>query len=186
MKNYIICILLVIATGLSAQSEKPIEKGQLMVGGSGAFAYGIELTDTDNTNGEFSISLSPSVGLFVSHGFALGVSPTIYFSSIFGDYTDTYTGFGLGFFLAKYFDIGLFVKGTLEYDFISINRDYYEDPNRSHHVSIIPEVGYAFFLGPNVALELAIKNQIRMDFSPDQSAQYNSRTYFSAGFQIFL
>ncbi len=33
MKQLIICLLLVISTGLLAQSEKPIEKGQLMLGG---------------------------------------------------------------------------------------------------------------------------------------------------------
>ena len=188
MKHSIIVVLLVISTGLLAQSEKPIEKGQKMVGGGASFGYGIELTDTETTSGEIRFSLYPSVGFFVAHGFALGASPSFSISGGFGDITNTYTSVGLGIFLIKYFDIGLFVRGTIDYDFNLRNYEttFYSDKSRSHSLSFIPAVGYAFFLGPNVSLEIALNDRFELGFAPDESVSVHSRTYFSAGFQIFL
>ncbi len=67
----------------SGQSEKPIEKGQLMLGGAGSFGYLSELSESETSYGQLSFSLDPSVGFFVAHGFALGVSPSVGFTSIF-------------------------------------------------------------------------------------------------------
>lgn len=188
MKQLIICLFLVISTGLLAQSDKPVEKGQLMLGGGGSFGYGTELSDSETTSGNMSISLYPSMGLFVSHGFALGVSPSIDFSTSFGDYTNTNTSLGLDIFLVKYFDFGLFIRGSFGYDFGMINLDPYYNAEKMiyHSVAFIPAVGYAFFLGPNVALEIAVNNKLNMEFRPEQTSTLRSRSYFSAGFQIFL
>lgn len=189
MKQLIICLLLVISAGLLAQSEKPIEKGQMMLGGGGSFGYGSELSDeSETTSGNVSFSLNPSVGFFVAHGFALGVTPSISFTSSFGDYTNNYTTLGLGVFLVKYFDIGIFVRGIVDYGFSMGNYESYYGPQKTkyHSVAIIPAVGYAFFLGPNVALEIAINNKFNMGFRPEESSTFSIRSYFSAGFQIFL
>ena len=188
MKQLIICLLLVISIGLLAQSEKPIEKGQLMLGGGGSFGYGSELSDSETTSGNVSFSLYPSVGFFVAHGFAMGVSPSIGFTSTFGDYTNNYTTLGLGVVLVKYFDIGIFIRGIFDYGYSLINYESYYGPEKTkdHSAAFIPAVGYAFFLGPNVALEIAINNKFNMGFRPEESSTFSTRSYFSAGFQIFL
>lgn len=144
MKQLIICLLLVISTGLLAQSEKPIEKGQLMLGGGGSFGYGSELSDSETTSGNFSISLDPSMGLFI--------------------------------------------RGSFGYNYHMINLDLYYSAEKMkyHSVAFIPAVGYAFFLDSNVALEIAINNKLNMEFRPEQTSTLSTRSYFSAGFQIFL
>lgn len=188
MKHLITFVFLVISVGLIAQTEKPIEKGQLILGGGGSVSYGTELTDTESTTGYISLSLYPSVGVFLAHGFALGASPSFGFSSDFGDYTNRSTSIGLGLFLVKYFEIGLFIRGTIDYDIYFYNYESYYSSNDSHlqSISFIPEVGYAFFLGPNVALELSLRDHIIWRLIPDSSNTLISRTYISVGFQIFL
>ncbi len=52
--------------------------------------------------------------------------------------------------------------------------------------AFIPAIGYAFFLGPNVALEIAINSRIYMWYRPEESSTVSIQSYFSAGFQIFL
>ncbi|MCP4311716.1 MAG: autotransporter outer membrane beta-barrel domain-containing protein [Bacteroidetes bacterium] len=188
MKHFTICVLLTISVGLFSQSEKPIEKGQLMLGGGGSLGYSIQIDDLETTTGTLRISIGPSVGFFVAHGFALGVAPSYSISTSFGDYTNTNSSLGMGVFLAKYFDIGIFVRGTIDYDYNWYNYEmiYYSDKNHSHTFSLIPEVGYAFFLGPNVALELALRDRLNMVLTPDEDATIYSQTSISVGFQIFL
>ncbi len=128
------------------------------------------------------------MGFFVAHGFALGASPSFLVSGSFGDYPNTYTSVGFGIFLVKYFDIGIFIRGNFDYGY-SLNKyeSYYgPETTKYHSAAFIPAVGYAFFLGPNVALEIAINNSFNLGFRPEESSTFNIRSYFSAGFQIFL
>lgn len=183
MKQLSVIALLLFSITLVAQDEKPTQRGNLMVGGSAHFSYGSQLNES--TSGSLSTSLSPSVGFFLADGFALGFSPSFSLTTelVDNDYTNLSTG--LGVFLVNYFKFGLFIKGKIGYSLshYSIGSGYYATANTNHGVYFIPEIGYAFFLGPNVALELSLQDRVTMHFD---DIELFSRTYISAGFQIFL
>jgi hypothetical protein len=184
MKHFFVAIFLITALNLFAQDVNPTQKGNLMLGGGGSIGYGSDLGET--SSGNFSFSLSPSVGFFLSDGFALGVAPLVSLNTSFSDNSYNSVSVGTGLFLVKYFGIGIFVRGTVGYD---LNHYYssslYYTSNSIHSIYIIPEVGYAFFLGPNVALELSLKDVFDIRIN-DSSTTFSSRTKVSAGFQIFL
>jgi hypothetical protein len=176
--------MLVVSMTLFAQDEKPTAKGNMMAGGSGSFGYGFDILES--SSGHINFSLHPTVGFFLSDGFALGASPLFSIYSRLGNTDYSSVSFGLGIFLAKYFNIGIFIKGLVGYDLArtSYSSAGYSNANITHSVQFIPEVGYAFFLGPNVALELSLYN--RLELQPAETASLLSDTYISAGFQVFL
>jgi len=189
MKKMLFSSLLLISLTLSAQDEKPIHKGNLLVGGGASFGYGSELLESGS--GSINLSLNPSIGFFVGDGFALGLSPSFGLSADLIDSDYNSLNAGMGFFLAGYFNFGLFIRGTVGYDLDRYTYSYYDyysgtysDTNTTHAVYFIPEVGFAFFLGPNVALELSLKDRVRLQMGDD--TYLFSRTYIAAGFQIFL
>jgi hypothetical protein len=189
MKRLISGFLLLTALGIFAQEEKPTDRLNLMVGGSGS--VGFDMTFSDDESGRYRFSLYPSVGIFLTDGFALGGSPSF---GIYGDpggllgASSSSISAGFRMFVVEYFNIGIFIKGSFGYE---MNRFHSysgilgeEYTNLTHSVVFVPEVGYAFFLGPNVALELSINNQFT--FLPGESSTVSSSTRISAGFQIFL
>jgi len=185
MKHIFVAIFLVSALNFFAQDVKPTQKGNLMVGGGGSIGYGSDLGES--TSGNFNFSLSPSVGLFVSDGFALGAAPSFSYNTSFADNGYSYLSVGTGLFMVKYFGIGIFVRGTVGYDLnhYSYSSIGYSTTDNTHSIYIVPEVGYAFFLGPNVALELSLKDVFDIRIG-DSSTTFSSNTKISAGFQIFL
>lgn len=185
MKNLFVLILLVSTLNLFGQDVNPTQKGNLMVGGGGTLSYFTEIGE--ESSGNLSLGISPSIGWFLSDGFALGIAPTFYVGKYFGQITSNSLGVGTDVFVVKYFRSGLFIKGSTGYS-LSYNHhssSEYENTFTSHIINIVPEVGYAFFLGPNVALELSLTNtfNIRID---DGSTSYYNTTGVKAGFQIFL
>lgn len=184
MKHLFVLIFLVSTLNLFAQDENPTQKGNLMLGGGGNIQYGSEFGET--SSGVFSFSLNPSIGFFLSDGFALGFGPSFGIISYFSEYGDTYLGVGMNIFLVKYFGSGVFIKGSTGYALShTFESSEYGDDYNAHSIRIIPEVGYAFFLGPNVALELSLKDTFRIAFSDNSTSYYNTSGVF-VGFQIFL
>ncbi|MEN8194431.1 MAG: hypothetical protein ABFS12_16540 [Bacteroidota bacterium] len=184
MKNLFVLIFLVSTLNLFGQDVNPTQKGNLMLGGSGAISYFTQFEET--SSGYFSLSLNPSIGWFLSDGFALGIGPTFYVTSNFSENGTTSLGIGTDVFLAKYFASGLFIKGSTGYSlmhFFESSENY--DDHTIHVIGIIPEVGYAFFLGPNVALELSLANVFNIWLS-DGSTSYHNTSSIKVGFQIFL
>ncbi len=184
MKNLLVLIFLVSTLNFFGQDVNPTQKGNLMLGGGGNISYQTYFDET--SSGNFSLSLSPSIGWFLSDGFALGIGPTFYVFSTFSENGSTQLGIGTDVFVAKYFDSGIFIKGStgysLRHGFDSSGND---NDNTTHVIGIIPEVGYAFFLGPNVALELALANVFNIWLSNGSTSYYNNVSV-KVGFQIFL
>ena len=185
MKHLFVSIFLVSTLNLFAQDVNPIQKGNLMVGGGGNISYYINIKDA--SSGYLSLGLSPSIGWFLSDGFALGIRPTFQISRFFGDRAVTSLGVGTDIFVVKYFRSRIFIKGSTGY---SLSDSYFSSAEidydyTSHNIDIVPEVGYAFFLGPNVALELSLTNTFSIRLS-DDSTSYHNTSGVSAGFQIFL
>ncbi len=155
-----------------------------MLGGGGNIQYGSEFGET--SSGVFSFSLNPFIGWFLSDGFALGFGPSFVIVSYFSESTDTHLGLGMDIFMVKYFGSGIFIRGSTGYSLShTFDSSVYSDDNNAHIIRIIPEVGYAFFLGPNVALKLSLKDTFRIALSDDSTPFYNTTGVF-VGFQIFL
>jgi hypothetical protein len=185
MKNLFVLIFLVSALNLLSQDVNPTQKGNLMLGGGGNISYYTVIDE--NSSGTFNLGLSPSIGWFLSDGFALGIGPTFNVGSNFSDNGYTTLGIGADVFVAKYFVSGLFIKGSTGYSLMHIFESSSElnyDPTR-HVIAVTPELGYAFFLGPNVALELALANVFNI-ISSDGSTLYYNNLSVKVGFQIFL
>ena len=139
----------------------------------------------ETASGAFNLGLSPSIGWFLSDGFALGIAPTFSVNSSLSD-NWTYLGVGTDLFVAKYFASGLFIKGSTGYSLMHLFDSSENDNGQSTHIiRITPEFGYAFFLGPNVALELYLTNVFNIWLS-DGSRRYYNNLGIKAGFQIFL
>ena len=183
MKYLFMLIFLVSTLNLFAQDVNPTQKGNLMLGGGGHLDYGSEFDET--SSGTFSLGLNPSIGWFLSDGFALGFGPTFNVASNLYESGDTFLGGGMNIFMVKYFGSGIFIRGSAGYSLshIFVSSDYVYDYT-DHLIKIIPEVGYAFFLGPNVALELSLKDTFKIEL--DDSTSYHNTTGVYVGFQIFL
>ena len=185
MKHLFVLIFLVSTLNLFAQDVNPTQKGNRMLGGGGTISY---LTVFDETSsGVLSLFLNPSIGWFLSDGFALGIGPTFFISHYFFEYGYTHLGIGTDVFLAKYFGNGIFIKGSTGYSLSHTfdSSSEFDNDNTSHAIRIIPEVGYAFFLRQNVALELSLANVFNITLS-DVSTSYFNALSVKAGFQIFL
>ena len=83
MKELLIGLLLLASASLYAQGNDQTAKGGMMVGGSASFGYGFDLLES--SSGNINFSLQPSVGFFLSDGFALGGSPLFSIYSRIGD-----------------------------------------------------------------------------------------------------
>ncbi|MEN8230021.1 MAG: hypothetical protein ABFS38_17810 [Bacteroidota bacterium] len=184
MKNLLVLIFLLSTLNLFGQDVNPTQKGNLMLGGGGNISYSTYFDET--SNGYFTLGLNPSIGWFLSDGFALGIGPTFFIFSNFSEYGNTNLGIGTDVFLAKYFGSGIFIKGSTGYS-LSHTLDSSENDydHTTHNIRITPEVGYAFFLGPNVALELSLVNGLLIRLS-DGSTSYFNASSVKVGFQIFL
>ncbi len=184
MKYLFALIFLVSTLNLFGQDVNPTQKGNLMLGGGGNISYQTEFDET--SSGVFSLGLNPSIGWFLSDGFALGIGPTFYITNYFSENGNTNLGIGTDVFIAKYWGSGIFIKGStgysLRHTFESSGNDY---DNTMHVIGIIPEVGYAFFLGPNVALELSLADVFNIWLSDGSTSFYNTSSV-KVGFQIFL
>ena len=183
MKNLFVLIFLVSALNLLSQDVNPTQKGNLMLGGGGNISYYSGIYE--NSSGSFDLGLSPSIGWFLSDGFALGIGPTFNVRS-----NNVYTNLGIGadVFVAKYFISGLFIKGSTGYSLTHLfdsSESVFDNDYTLHVIGITPEVGYAFFLGPNVALELSLANVFNIRLN-DSSTSYYNNLGVKVGFQIFL
>lgn len=184
MKHLFLLIFLASTLSLFGQDINPTQKGKLMLGGGGNISYWTEFDES--SSGMLSLGLNPSIGWFLSDGFALGVSPTFAVTNFFSDNRNTYLVIGTDVFVAKYFGNGVFIKGSTGYSLSHLFDSSENDNNQSTQIiGIIPEVGYAFFLGPNVALELSLANVFNI-WLDDGSTSFQNRSSIKAGFQIFL
>jgi len=183
MKNLFVLIFLVSALNLLSQDVNPTQKGNLMLGGEGNISYNSGIYE--NSSGSFDLGLSPSIGWFLSDGFALGIGPTF---NVLSNTGYTHLGIGADVFVAKYFDNGIFIKGSTGYSLTHLfdsSGSVFDNDFTRHVIAVTPELGYAFFLGPNVALELALANVFNIWLS-DGSTSYYNNLGVKVGFQIFL
>jgi hypothetical protein len=180
MKQLIAYVLLACSVTLSAQIEKPITKGNRTIGGSAGLGFGEEY---------LTVSLSPSMGFFLTDGLLLGFSPNMGFSRNFGDYEHSDVDLGLGVFLRYYFRVGVYLRLSTAYGFTYRRDITYDYTDRYHRFYLGPGVGYAWFLNEKVSLDFFLRESVSINANTDElggSATVSYNAYLGAGFTLFL
>jgi outer membrane autotransporter protein len=210
IKFFLALGILFYSINVYSQIDKPITKGNIILGGGGELGfsnsnYDSHSTDYDyNSKGtSFSFSLDPRFGYFVFDGFVLGLSPS--FSYGFGKSTSTSTylgnpsdpmeskrhsyGIGLDVFVKYYFKNCIFIG--LESGYLYSNSKYSDENNATKYnsFSISPAVGYAIFITPKVSIEpcLNYSYSLYTGKNPlDNSNSLDNDLSISVGFHWFL
>ena len=181
MRLLITACILMISLDLVAQNEKPINRGNILMGGSIYGGYSFSKQDDESYN-DIHFTLNPSVGYFIIDGLAIGIILSINYSKSFGEVEYSYSYIGLETFIKYYFRNGLFINGNtgITFNFREIT-DY-----RGYQFQLRPGVGYAFFVNSKISIEPSVNYQFiffHNDFTADARG---NELYFSIGFKMFL
>lgn len=121
MKYLALIFLLSLSCNLFSQIEKPIRKGNVLLGGHISANFTSDKIDGNDFNDKYIfLSISPNVGYFISDNLAIGITlPINYdwgknYSGIASSY-----GIGLGPYMKYYFDNGIFTEIEASYRFAS-------------------------------------------------------------------
>lgn len=173
MKKLLFAALMLVAVAASAQIEKPITKGNMMIGGAIKHStLSIHLTN-------FQFNASPSFGYFVANQLAVGIELPV---SIFKMSQIHNYSYGYSPFVRYYLKNGLFAS----VQFSQIFTDYQDiNMNRSkmNRFVIAPGIGYSFFLNRNVAFEGGVFYE--QSFY-NNSVGNQGELSFRLGLQIFI
>lgn len=149
IKNLFLLICLFVPTLVNCQIEKPIKKGNIILGGTGSFYYS-KSTYSDfgeNDFKQYNINLNPTFNYFLIDNLALGVTINLGYSH---QETVNTKGIGLGPNVKYYFKNGILLRSDASY-FLSTSYG-----TRSHSFAFEAGVGYAFFINSKVSIEPAL------------------------------
>ncbi len=188
-----ILLLAIISISVYSQIEKPITKGNLIVGGTGSLTLSLENNISDS--GPFvpakgtSISLNPTLAYFVADNFALGLMGA---TSLFFDDGYKDQSIGIGPTISYYFNNGIFSRSEL------LKTYGKGDNSKSDSFQFNIGAGYALFINSRVSIEPIIKyNSSKMNLTifeqtigqittPELTYDYKwSYLSFELGFNIF-
>lgn len=201
IKKIPVIILLLITVNLYSQVEKPITRGNWLIGGSASGEYSSYKSESDITS-YLKAGIYPSIGYFIIDGMAVGVSISPNYSTRLGDNSYSYFSCGLGPFVKYYASSGLFLGGYLNYNtgiqsskyFNSFTDKYDTNKYHSYSMSFSPEMGYAYFINSKIAIEASLNYSYNINLrssgnnSEIGDIKWNStqnHLYFSLGFQMF-
>ena len=143
MKKLLFALLMLVAVAGSAQIEKPITKGNMMVGGAMQFSkWSIHF---DNVQ----FNASPSFGYFIANQLAVGIELPV---SVFKMAQIHNYSYGYSPFVRFYMKNGLFFSLQFSHIF-SDNQDINMNRSKMNFFVIAPGIGYSYFLNKNIALE---------------------------------
>lgn len=179
-----ICLMF-FPTIILSQIEKPIKKGNILIGGGLNSSYYKNQDDKDKSDSYKSISfnVSPSVGYFIVDNLSLGISTQFYYNKIWGVINFENKQSGIGPFVKYYFNNGFF--STLSFYYSTTSAIF----NFKSNYMISPELGYAFFINSKVSLELSLNYQYTKYLNtPNHYHSDNKEVviYFNVGFRQFL
>jgi hypothetical protein len=152
MKKIIILIFLLISVVCSAQITKPVTRGNTLIQGGGTIQYQRDefVNNIGTTKASFYlIKLTPGAAYFVIDKLAIGLNVSFYYK---GTANNKYYSIGIGPMARYYFNNGIFLKADAGYSIL----DYTSTTaSTEKYLSLIPGIGYAFFLNNKVSLEPA-------------------------------
>jgi hypothetical protein len=145
MKKLFLLLSLVISFNAFSQIEKPITKGNIILSGGGSFQYYKPTTLSGPSL--FNVSINPGFGYFVIDNLAVGMNATI---SYYKQYNIKSTILGVGPYVKYYFNNGLFLKAETSFSRLH-NVNWGSSKEKDY--SLIPGLGYAFFINQKISLE---------------------------------
>ena len=153
MKKIIFLLFLATSANSFGQINKPITRGNFLIQGGGTIQYQRDkfanASATTKTSFYF-ISLTPGAAYFVIDNLAIGLNATIFYN---GTTSNKFYTIGLGPMTRYYFNNGIFLKADAGYSLLNYISS---SASTEKYFSIIPGVGYAFFLNPKLSLEPAL------------------------------
>jgi hypothetical protein len=173
MKKYFFILFLFLTSVAFSQTEKPITKGNMMVGGA------MQLSKWSMHFNNVQFNASPSFGYFVANHLAVGIElPVSIFKMIqIHDYS-----YGYSPFVRYYWNNGLFAS----LQFSQIFTDYQDINNyrsKMNRLIVAPGLGYSYFLNKNVAFEGGVFYE--QSFY-NNSVGSQGELKFRLGLQIFI
>ena len=211
MKKYYFLFILAISLNGYSQIEKPINKGNVLIGGylSGMISLNENNNITDEELEErntYLLYMDPNIGYFVTDGLAAGISIPFQFQhesyNLYEIYNNSKDAIGDGFerlfligvspYIKYYFKFGLLLKfsGVYALSHYSGNNSYEKYKQQFYFTS---GIGYSFFINSKVSLETMLnysfglgKSNSESDFYRGRENDYsNNDIYLTIGFQIF-
>jgi|TARA_R110000737_G_scaffold224336_4_gene239349 hypothetical protein len=180
MKNKLIALTFSVFSLFSTNAQ--LEKGSMLIGGSGAFG-----ASAGGNGSGYIFNLYPSAGYFVLNKFAVGAEVG-FLSQVnnFGNFTSRYNAISFSPFARYYFlkqesKVNIFAQAGIAIAYY--NSTYAQ--STTNDIVTIPNVkaGVAYFIRPQVALEAAIN----VRWNPNVPIiNPNDQIYGSIGFQIHL
>lgn len=180
MKKLSVALLIFITVSAFPQVQKPISRGNILLGGNGSFGFNRQKTSLNTESKSFRYSINPTVGYFIIENLVIGFSGGYSFER----YSDSkYYGFSLGPIVRYYSKPGPFVKAE------TLFGNYHgNNTGSTSSFSFSTGVGYALFINSKIALEPCIV--YRYDFFKTYGQysfrNYTNGVYIEIGFSIFL
>ena len=150
MKKLVLLFSLAFSLSAFAQIEKPITKGNKILSGGGSVQTS-QAIKGDYVLNTFSLSLSPGFGYFVIDNMAIGLNTSFGYTNLGPEAYSV----GLGPYAKYYFKNGLFLKAELGYNLLH-GLGYGYSGNKQKEYSMMPGIGYAFFLNSKVSFEPSV------------------------------
>ncbi|PKP39327.1 MAG: hypothetical protein CVT98_02205 [Bacteroidetes bacterium HGW-Bacteroidetes-15] len=203
MKHLIAIILICYAFNGSCQIDKPIKRGDIVLGGSSSFSYSkinSRYKFLDFVDGQYyyqnsdqksvTVSFSPLFGYFIIDGLVIGISPSYSYSkTVFTNYEGIANSFGIAPFIKYYFDNGFFADLESGYRYSILKQQGVDYKRKYSYLSVSPSVGYAFFINSKVSIEPSLKYFFSKAIDKDDigNSYFETNSFlFSIGFHIFL
>jgi hypothetical protein len=149
IKNLLFLICLLVPALANCQTEKPIKKGNIILGGTGSFNYN-KSTYSDfgeNDSKQYNINLYPSFNYFLINNLALGATVNLGYT-----HQENINSKSLGFGpnVKYYFTNGILLRSDASY---SLSSSW---GARSRSFALEAGAGYAFFINSKVSIEPAL------------------------------
>jgi hypothetical protein len=208
IKLCFILVLVFYSIDSYSQIEKPIKRGNIILGGGLSTGIYQANSNYNPINGSsqskystttISFARSTSFGYFVCNGLVLGIS-----RSFSGSYkNDRYSlnnssynnsesfsyGDGLSPYIKYYFKNCIFLRFETGYSYVTGLNTTSDTKYKSNQFYFTPSFGYAIFITHKISIEPGINYRFSIDTRNSPSTDYNAlnqQLFFSVGFQYFL
>jgi hypothetical protein len=187
MKKFILFLSLISCLDAFSQIEKPTTKGNTILMGGVSIQSNNVQSNYDPTmpiTGFFEISLTPGFGYFIRDNLAIGIYTNL---SFFKQGPTKYYNLGIGPNIRYYFKNGVFIKAeTMIASMGRLSTSFGSNISATAtNLSIVPGLGYAFFLNQKVSLDPCLSYMFLLQ--RDHSLNLNfSNLLLELKFSIFL
>jgi hypothetical protein len=194
IKKLTFALCLILSLAAFSQIDKPIKKGNMIVGGTGSINYNLINYNSDSEppfqTKDFGIDINPNFSYFFINNLALGISNTIGLSL---EKSNNGYYLGIGPIIKYYLNNGLVFKAESSYLY------GHSELSKTNSVNFETGLGYAFFINSKVSIEplflykfnskkfTLFENVVFGQTIPEvEYSQKWSTFFFEVGFNIFL